>query len=112
MIGGIEETSASFEARTAPRSYPTWLCENAVTWETARMVLLRSFEINATCELSRPHSLSEGKFHSTVSARRLVFTRPKTLRGHAATCFIQLPRPCPPNAPASPSSPCLSTTRY
>jgi hypothetical protein len=23
MIGGIEETSASFEARTAPRSYPT-----------------------------------------------------------------------------------------
>jgi hypothetical protein len=23
MIGGIEETSASFEARPAPRSYPT-----------------------------------------------------------------------------------------
>src|SRR6516164_8245813 len=23
MIGGIEETSASFEARSAPRSYPT-----------------------------------------------------------------------------------------
>jgi transposase len=28
MIGGIEETSASFEARSAPRSYPTRLCEN------------------------------------------------------------------------------------
>jgi hypothetical protein len=31
MIGGIEETSASFEARSAPRSYPTsiscrWRC--------------------------------------------------------------------------------------
>src|ERR1700732_3191346 len=25
MIGGIEETSASFEARSAPRSYPTTL---------------------------------------------------------------------------------------
>src|SRR6476620_7206785 len=25
MIGGIEETSASFEARSAPRSYPTKL---------------------------------------------------------------------------------------
>jgi len=23
MLGGIEETSASFEARSAPRSYPT-----------------------------------------------------------------------------------------
>ena len=29
MIGGIEETSASFEARSAPRSYPTSLCENS-----------------------------------------------------------------------------------
>src|SRR5260370_35355530 len=108
MIGGIEETSASFEARTAPRSYPTWLCENAVTWETARMVLLRSFEINATCELSRPHSLSEGKFHSTVSARRLVFTRPKTLRGHPATCFTKLHRRSAANAAASTSYPCRS----
>jgi hypothetical protein len=28
MIGGIEETSASFEARSAPRSYPTnWFTE-------------------------------------------------------------------------------------
>jgi hypothetical protein len=25
MIGGVEETSASFEARSAPRSYPTGL---------------------------------------------------------------------------------------
>src|SRR6266700_2310123 len=29
MIGGIEETSASCEARYAPRSYPTVLCRNA-----------------------------------------------------------------------------------
>src|SRR5215831_15035847 len=27
MIGGIEETSASFEARSAPRSYPTLCCD-------------------------------------------------------------------------------------
>src|SRR5215468_9810545 len=26
MIGGIEETSASYEARSAPRSYPTMTC--------------------------------------------------------------------------------------
>src|SRR6266404_3366780 len=33
MIGGVEETSASFEARSAPRSYPTELlprCEREV----------------------------------------------------------------------------------
>src|SRR6202045_1277989 len=30
MIGRIEETSASFEARSAPRSHPTWLCKNAL----------------------------------------------------------------------------------
>jgi hypothetical protein len=29
MIGGIEETSASFEARSAPRSYPTWGTEGS-----------------------------------------------------------------------------------
>ena len=29
MIGGIEETSASFEARSAPRSYPTWACHSS-----------------------------------------------------------------------------------
>jgi ABC-type uncharacterized transport system substrate-binding protein len=34
MIGGIVETSASFEARSAPRSYPT----GATTSEQARLV--------------------------------------------------------------------------
>jgi hypothetical protein len=29
MIGGIEETSASYEARSAPRSYPTGRGANA-----------------------------------------------------------------------------------
>ena len=42
MIGGIEETSASFEARSAPRSYPTcWLCRfMALGWHNrpARLV--------------------------------------------------------------------------
>src|SRR5262250_2646046 len=36
MIGGIEETSASFEARSAPRSYPTWLCKNATRYNRTR----------------------------------------------------------------------------
>jgi len=31
MIGGIEETSASFEARSAPRSYPTSLRSGFLT---------------------------------------------------------------------------------
>src|ERR1700751_1111833 len=30
MIGGIEETSASFEARSAPRSYPTLRSDDAL----------------------------------------------------------------------------------
>src|SRR5882762_2869429 len=30
MIGGVEETSASFEARSAPRSYPTNYAETVV----------------------------------------------------------------------------------
>ena len=36
MIGGIEETSASFEARSAPRSYPTWLCKNSTRYKRTR----------------------------------------------------------------------------
>ena len=30
LIGGIEETSASFEARSAPRSYPTACYRNGI----------------------------------------------------------------------------------
>ena len=33
MIGGIEETSASFEARSAPRSYPT--IKASIAWRTS-----------------------------------------------------------------------------
>ena len=36
MIGGIEETSASFEARSAPRSYPTPI----IGHRTRRLVLI------------------------------------------------------------------------
>ena len=32
MIGGIEETSASFEARSAPRSYPTASLRDLLAW--------------------------------------------------------------------------------
>ena len=35
MIGGIEETSASFEARSAPRSYPTTTADHPADSETA-----------------------------------------------------------------------------
>jgi hypothetical protein len=42
MIGGIEETSASSEARSAPRSYPTWLCKNSTRYNRTRNFGLHS----------------------------------------------------------------------
>src|ERR1700727_1877199 len=36
MIGRVEETSASFEARSAPRSHPTWLCKNSRRYNRTR----------------------------------------------------------------------------
>ena len=36
MIGGIEETSASFEARSAPRSYPTVVRHGCLQFERCR----------------------------------------------------------------------------
>ena len=48
MIGGIEETSASFEARSAPRSYPTRTKRFArSTW------LPLCFDRTLKCSLSR-----------------------------------------------------------
>jgi len=38
MIGGIEETSASFEARSAPRSYPTASTQRSVGVYTGRIL--------------------------------------------------------------------------
>jgi hypothetical protein len=40
MIGGVEEASASFEARSAPRLYPTppnWHCDWQGPWEFERL---------------------------------------------------------------------------
>src|SRR5271163_4408634 len=39
MIGGIEETSASFEARSAPRSYPTAALHDGPTTKSLLLLL-------------------------------------------------------------------------
>ena len=39
MIGGIEETSASFEARSAPRSYPTQCKSGVLFWSCGKLVV-------------------------------------------------------------------------
>ena len=39
MIGGIEETSASFEARSAPLSYPAALTKNWVPHDVRDLVV-------------------------------------------------------------------------
>ncbi len=69
MIGGIEETSASFEARSAPRSYPTSsaarLCIAAVT-----KMLVRGVRSNPTATMSGTasdsHDSEAAHFRSVV----------------------------------------------
>jgi hypothetical protein len=66
MIGGIEETSASFEARSAPRSYPTILTDIAGT------SLDKGTELNALAKLdeSEQRELAErAKNGEEVSAK-------------------------------------------
>jgi hypothetical protein len=53
MIGGIEETSASFEARSAPRSYPTPIREGhygTVQLDGLNLLALSAFEGNLWME--------------------------------------------------------------
>ncbi len=45
MIGGIEETSASFEARSAPRSYPTPISGLSLASVLGSRILLRQTRI-------------------------------------------------------------------
>src|SRR6266481_5137397 len=59
MIGGVEETSASFEARSAPRSYPTARRVNGSTRCAARMnvTMMKTPIANSTaCRMWAPVS--------------------------------------------------------
>src|SRR5262252_6972231 len=92
MIGGIEETSASFEARSAPRSYPTWLCKNATRYNRTR-----NFE---------PYDRAESKktqkfvFRSALRPNQISFSHSqdpeKTWRRRRPVLL-----PCPTNALSS-----------
>src|SRR5450759_1508028 len=72
MIGGIEETSASFEARSAPRSYPTPISGHAMR---------RLSQVNAA---SRPYAATRSSttaiIESSPSKPRSIGRRGKLLR--------------------------------
>ena len=61
MIGGIEETSASFEAWSAPRSYPTTLSIRALVAVSLRSLACSVIAcicawMNSICSVARPFS--------------------------------------------------------
>jgi hypothetical protein len=56
MLGGIEETSASFEARSAPRSYPTGLRHGLGGQEVAPCAVLNIVHTAALHHFSGPES--------------------------------------------------------
>ena len=63
MIGRIEETSASFEARSAPRSYPTFISRSFIGHKTLANGGLASLR-NFACEVH----LSQDLVHAESSA--------------------------------------------
>src|SRR5499427_6024437 len=67
MIGGIEETSASFEARSAPRSYPTWRSETPRPAITAPVRLVREFDENAN-QSDRRYSAAYRSARSSIDS--------------------------------------------
>ena len=75
LIGGIEETSASFEARSAPRSYPT---SHSPTWRPAsscsRLTQLRPIEASSSrrAEPALLNRRAGGRRHGGVDARHRV----------------------------------------
>ena len=80
MIGRIEETSASFEARSAPRSYPT----------TSGLGCVKTPKLNLRIEISsRLHQFKKKRWrplsgednrenNSAPSSRADVFTQPRS----------------------------------
>src|SRR6476620_2752779 len=65
MIGGIEETSASFEARSAPRSYPT---------EPHRPRVMRR------CPRGHRRSVDRGAHRPAIEPRKYSFWVPTSFR--------------------------------
>ena len=67
MIGGIEETSASFEARSAPRSYPT-ICDMSRLEIPQRS----TSRCDIALQLHDPHS--EGRLAIHIRRREFIGT--------------------------------------
>ena len=79
MIGGIEETSASFEARSAPRSYPTcWLCRfMALSWPNLPCALKTAIDIGkrtlgGPASLPRHRGRSKGLLQGLLRVRATI----------------------------------------
>jgi len=69
---GIEDTSASFEARSAPRSYPT-IPNHAVSGLQLRRLDLLTLDPELFDD--RPPFLDIGFLHCSECVRRLLFAR-------------------------------------
>ena len=68
LIGGIEETSASFEARSAPRSYPTGTAISRLFFHP------RILNLNQSWATQSGHSASKRTTRPTVKTARLAHT--------------------------------------
>src|SRR6202158_1754142 len=95
MIGGIEETSASFEARSAPRSYPTRVDSRGSVFRDAFAVRERLGDprvvpsFHCTFLPGMPSSPTPGS-PTSICSRTSMPTWPSPLA----------PRLCPPDTPA------------
>src|SRR5262249_7684053 len=94
MIGGIEETSASFEARSASRSYPTcWLCRfMALSWRNLPCALKVAIGIGKRT-LGHPASLPrQGPQQGPIVDRGSLRLDPKLLDDRPPFLGIGFPK--------------------